>query len=149
MSATINQCLAALKTLLEGASLGDAVYDYRTFPDKLTAEISLSYQGGNPARNNNNTTGGNLRFYDVTAVVRVQCALDGDGRVTETALRTAEQALNTLENGIYDLLGKAGSGYTNSYWLSVTFPTESRRPPSPTDAPTSRMAYIPFRLNLR
>jgi hypothetical protein len=147
MTATINQCLAALKTLFDTADFANAVHDYRVFPDKLAAEISLSYQGGNPT--GGNTTAGDSGHYDVTAVCRVQCTLDGDGKVTDTALRNAEQTLNTIENAVYTLMGKGGNGNRGAYWLKTSFPSASTRPPSPTETPTSRMAFVPFRLHLK
>lgn len=148
MTATINQCLGELKTLFTTADFANAIYDYRTFPDKLAAEISLSYQGGNP-NGGSDTTAGNAGYYDITAVCRVQCALDSDGKVTETALRNAEQALNTIETAVYTLMAKGGNGNRGTYWLNTVFNSPSQRPPSPIEAPTSRMAIIPFRLILR
>ena len=148
MTATINQCLSELKTLFTTADFANAVYDYRTFADKLAAEISLSYQGGNP-NGGSDTTAGNAGYYDITAVCRVQCALGSDGKVTETALRNAEQALNTIETAVYTLMAKGGNGNRGTYWLNTVFNSPSQRPPSPIEAPTSRMAIIPFRLILR
>lgn len=147
MTATINTCLGALKTLFDAADFANAVYDYRTFPDKLAATISLSYQGGNAV--GYSTVDGDSGYYDVTAVCMVQCDLDSNGKVTETALRNAEQALNTIENAIYTLMGKGGAGNRGAYWLTTTFPSPSTRPPSPREAPTNRMALVPFRLMLK
>lgn len=145
MSATINQCLAELKEACETAVLANAIYDYRTFPDKLSAAVTLSYQGGSPE---GKTLAGDSLYYDVTAVCMVQCVLDDNGNVTETALRNAEQALNTIENGLYSLLGKGGAARQTDYWFSVSFPRPSSRPPSAPEAVTNRQALIPFRLHL-
>lgn len=147
MTATINQCLTELKTLMDAAALANIVYDYRTFPGKLTTAVTLSYQGGNP--NGGGTTGGNAGYYDMVAVCMVQTTLNDSGTVTETNQRSAEQTLNTLESAVYALLGKGGAANRGTYWINVAFPTPSLRPPSPVEAPATRWANIPFRLILK
>lgn len=153
----INTCLAQLQTNMNAAFVtgsggdgsADYVYDYRTFPDRLNVTISLSYQGrGREERTDIRGRPLQVDYYDVTAVVGSQMALDSDGKVTETAVRNADQALNTIENGIYTLLAPGGAANNNSYWHSVGFPTPSRRPPSFVEAPSTRYAEIPFRLYL-
>lgn len=154
MSATINQCLAQLKSDMQAAWVTgsggdgsvDVVYDYRTFPDKLGTAVSLSYQGGSPVPG---TTGADYAYYDVTAVLGVQIAIDADGDITETALRNADQKLNTVEHALYALLGKGGTANRNSYWMKVSFPSPSVRPPQFPSAPTTRYAEIPFRLHIK
>ncbi len=145
MTATINECLAELKTLLDAAlvdTYAKKVRDYRTFPDKLAAEVVLSYQGWNPA---GSTAGGQFGSYDITAVIAAQIADDGD---QETALRNAEQTLNALENELIDTLSKGGTGYKTDYWLKVHWTQSSTRPPSPPDKVKMRWANVPFRLIL-
>lgn len=156
--ASVNTCLAQLKTYMDAAFVSgsggdgsaDYVYDYRTFPDKLDVTISLSFQS-HGEQETTDVRGRRMleEYYDVTAVVGSQMALDSDGKVTETAVRNAEQALNTIENGIYTLLKPSGNGNTSDHWHSVSFPQPSRRPPSFVDAPTTRYAEIPFRLHLK
>lgn len=148
MTATINQCLSELKTLMTTAAFANVIYDYRTFPGKLTTAVTLSYQGGNP-NGGGPTTGGSSGYYDMVAVCMVQTALDDTGAVTETNQRAAEQSLNTLEVAIYALLGKGGAANRGTYWLNVAFLNPSIRPPSPVESPTTRWANIPFRLILK
>ncbi len=147
MTATINQCLGELKTLFETADFANAVYDYRTFPDKLTIAVTLSYEGGNP--HGTNTTDGDSGYYEFIAVCMVQTALDDAGKVSETALRTADHGLNTLENAVYDLMKKGGAGNRGAHWIKTSFPAASKRSPSPIQAPTTRWSFIPFRLTLK
>lgn len=148
MTATINQCLTELKTLMDAAALASVVYDYRTFPGKLATAVTLSYQGGNP-HDKGGATGGNSGYYDMVAVCMVQTTLNDSGAVTETNQRAAEQTLNTLESALYALLGKGGAANRGTYWINVAFLAPSIRPPSPVEAPTTRWANIPFRLILR
>lgn len=155
---TINQCLAQLKTYMDAAfvsgSGGDGsanyTYDYRTFPDKLAVTISLSFQGRG-LEETSDARGRRIvgEYYNITAVIGAQMAVDANGDITETAIRNADQALNTLENGIYTLLDAGGNGNSSTYWHSVSFPQESTRPPSFTSAPTTRYGEIPFRLHLK
>lgn len=149
MTATISQCLGELKTLITTAAIADVVYDYRTFPGKLTTAVTLSYQGGSPNGGGGNTAAGNGGFYDITAVCLVQAAINDSGVVTETAQRTAEQSLNTLENALYALLGKGGAANRGTYWINVAFVAPSMRPPSPVEAPATRWVNVPFRLILK
>lgn len=145
MTATINECLAELKSVLDAAlvdTYAQKVRDYRTFPDKLNVEVVLSYQGWNPA---GSTSGGQFGSYDITAVIAAQIADEGD---PETALRNAEQLLNALENELIDTLSKDGPGYKTDYWLKVYWPQSSTRPPSPPEKPKMRWANVPFRLIL-
>lgn len=145
MTATINECLAELKTVLDTAlvdTYAQKVRDYRTFPDKLNVEVVLSYQGWNPA---GSTSGGQFGSYDVTAVIAAQIADEGD---PETAQRNAEQLLNALENELIDTLSKGGTGYRTDYWLKVHWPQSSSRPPSPPEKVKMRWANVPFRLIL-
>lgn len=154
MMVSINACLAQLKNDMESAWLAgsggdgsiDAVYDYRTFPDKLQKVISLSFQGGLP---DGKTTGGDAANYEITAVLGVQVIPDMHGTIGEAELRSAEQAMNIIENNIYALLGKGGAANRNSDWMNIVFPAPSIRPPSPVEAPTTRYAEIPFRLILK
>lgn len=145
--ATVNQCLAQLKTLFDAAlvdTYAKKVYDYRTLPNKLSPAVSLSFQGEQPA---GSTTGGQYGAYDITAVIGAQ--VDESNADPEAALRAAEQALNTLEQQIVALLGKEGAAYRTDYWLKVDrrdFPTT--RPPSPIEIPNLRWGNIPFRLIL-
>lgn len=145
MTATINECLAHLKTVLDAAlvaTYAQKVRDYRTFPDKLAVEVVLSYQGWNPA---GSTSGGTFGSYDITAVIAAQIADEGD---PETALRNAEQTLNALENELIDTLSKGGTGYKTDYWLKVAWTQPSTRPPSPPEKVKMRWANVPFRLIL-
>jgi len=145
MTATINECLAELKTVLDTAlvdTYAQKVRDYRTFPDKLNVEVVLSYQGWNPA---GSTAGGQFGSYDIIAVIAAQVADGGD---PETALRNAEQLLNALENELIDTLSKGGAGYKTDYWLKVHWPESSTRPASPPEKPKMRWANVPFRLIL-
>ena len=145
MTATINECLAELKSVLETAlvdTYAQKVRDYRTFPDKLNVEVVLSYQGWNPA---GSTAGGQFGSYDITAVIAVQIADEGE---PETTLRNAEQTLNALENELIDTLSKDGPGYKTDYWLKVHWPQSSTRPPSPPEKVKMRWANVPFRLIL-
>lgn len=154
MTATINTCLAQLKSDMQSAWVTgsggdgsvDAIYDYRTFPDKLNKVVSLSYQGGMPAEK---TTGGESAHYEITAVVGSQMIPDSDGVIGETEQRTAEQALNTIENNLYTLLGKGGTANRNNYWMTIVFDAPSIHPPSFVETPTTRYAEIPFRLILK
>lgn len=145
--ATINECLAQLKTLFDAAlvsTYAKKVYDYRTLPNKLSPAISLSYQGEQLAES---VLGGQYGAYDITAVLF--SLVDDSNADPETALRDAEQALNTLENQVTGLLGKEGAAYQTDYWLKVDrrdFSTT--RPPSPIEIPSLRWANVPFRLIL-
>lgn len=144
--ATINECLTELKTVLDAAlvdTYAKRVRDYRTLPNKLALEVTLSYQGRQAAAS---TLGGTFGAYDFTAVLGSQ--VDESNGDPETALRDAEQALNTLENLLIDTLSKGGSGYKTDYWLKVVFDQPSTRPPSPIEIPNLRWANVPFRLIL-
>lgn len=144
--ATINECLAELKGLAETAlvsTYANIVRDYRTFPDKMAVEVVFSYQGELPS---GSTTGGQYGAYDVTAVLAVQ--VDVTNSDPETALRDAEQALNTLENQLTALLDKGGAAYRTDYWLRTVREQPTNRPPSPIEAPNLRWANVPFRLIL-
>ena len=145
MTATINECLAELKSVLDTAlvdTYAQKVRDYRTFPDKLPVEVVLSYQGWNPA---GSTAGGQFGSYDITAVIAVQIADEGE---PETTLRNAEQTLNALENELIDTLSKGGTGYKTDYWLKVAWTQPSTRPPSPPEKVKMRWANVNFRLIL-
>lgn len=155
--ASINTCLTQLQTYMNAAFVtgsggdgsADYVYDYRTFPDKLDVTISLSFQSrGTAEESDARGRRVSVEYYDITAVVGSQMAMDSSGKVTEAAVRNAEQALNTIESGIYTLLKPGGTGNTSSHWHGVSFPQPSRRPPSFVDAPTTRYSEIPFRLHL-
>lgn len=145
--ATINECLAQLKTLFDTAlvsTYAKKVYDYRTLPNKLSPAVSLSYQGEHDA---GSTTGGTYGAYDITAVIGA--LVDESNADPEDALRDAEQALNTLEQQITALLSKEGAAYSTDYWLKINrvdLPTT--RPPSPFEIPGLRWGNIPFRLIL-
>ena len=145
--ATINECLAELKTLFDAAlvdTYAKKVYDYRTLPNKLSPCVSLSYQGERQA---GGTTGGEYGAYEIVAVLMVQ--VDQSDSNPETAQRNAEQALNTLENQLTPLLEKGGSAYSGDYWLKVDRrDLPSVRPPSPIEIPGLRWANVPFRLIL-
>lgn len=144
--ATINTCLAHLKTLFDTAlvsTYAKKVYDYRTLPNKLSPVVSLSYQGEQLA---DSTLGGAYGAYDITAVIFAQ--VDESNADPEDALRDAEQALNTLENQIIGLLGKEGAAYRTDYWLKVVRDLPTTRPPSPFEIPNLRWGNIPFRLIL-
>lgn len=143
MIADINTCLARIQSVMEtelAPVYANAIYDYRTGPDKLKVSVSLSFQGGLPAYR---TTGGGVgQFYDITAVI----GATSDG--SENGLRAADQALNALENQIYGLLTDKNYLYSNEYWEKVSFPTPSTRPPNFSFSPTTRYGEIPFRLHL-
>lgn len=153
MTATINQCLAQLKSSMEAAWVTgsggdgsvDAIYDYRTFPDKLRRVISLSYQGGVPAHKTISTDGLDIV---IAAVLGVQIIPDADGNIGETELRTADQTINTMESQLFTLLGHGGAANRNSYWMGVQF-NQSVRPPSPVEAPTTRYGEVVFTLKLK
>lgn len=144
--ATINQCLAHLKTLMDAAlvdTYAKKVRDYRTLPNKLTVEVSLSFQGEQPV---GSTLGGTYGAYDITAVIGAQ--VDESNTDPEAALRDAEQALNDLEYQLIALLSKEGAAYRTDYWLKVVRDLPSTRPPSPFEIPNLRWGNVPFRLIL-
>lgn len=138
MTATINQCLTELQSLLETAlvsATADKVYGFRILPDKLAQTVSLTYLGGAPQ---GAATGGSGRFYDFAAVLVVQ------HNNTEASLAAAEQNANAIENLITDTLEPS----RNTYWNKVTFPRLSIRPPTPEEVGNARYGEIYFRLKL-
>lgn len=144
--ATINECLAELKSLADAAlvsTYAKKVYDYRTFPNKLSPAVVFSYQGERPTQS---TLGGQYGAYDITAVLIVNT--DPSNADPEDALRDAEQALNTLEDQLKLLLDKGGAAYRTDYWLRTVRDQPTTRPPSPIEAPSLRWANVPFRLIL-
>jgi len=152
--ADINTTLATLKTLFEAAlvsTYSKVVYDYRTFPDTEETAVSLSFEGQLP---DTRTTGGDVNYYDITAVISAQIAIaDGSLIATEAAQRDADQALNDLEQQIYLLLIKGGaarkSSVADASWMTVSFPEQSVRAPSFVDEPITRIGQIPFRLHMK
>lgn len=143
MTATITQCADALKALLEPLLVGsglpaNAVDEYRTFPNKLSRHVIITYSGGLP---NRLSTQGTVQPYrDFTIVLAAQ----HDN--TEATLETAEEALNTMETIIEAALI---ASINATYWHRVFFERPSDRPPSPREAPNLRWGFMYPRLLIK
>lgn len=140
MTKTINQCIDALKTLMDDTLVvpghANGGYDYRTNPDKFSRSYMLHFWSGMPSHR---LAAGAAAWYDVTIVLFAQ------HDKTPADQRTAERDLNTMENAIYDAIENDNS----SEWLNITIVYPSLRPRAANEMPETRIAEIPIRLNLR
>lgn len=157
MTASIATVLTQLKTDFEAAFVategGDGsantVYGYRTNPgNKTPVAISLSYQGRVPG-GSERTASGNSPLFKILAAVGVTMDTDESGYISEGELAAADAALNSIEDGIYTLIGKGGSSNRNAYWMNVELVEDSQRPPQFPDMPNVRIGLIPFRLRMK
>jgi signal recognition particle-docking protein FtsY len=141
MTASINACLAQLKTDLLAALVpvyADQVYAYRTFPDRAGRDVILTHWATNPE---GGTAAGRSYSYDILAVLKVQYEQKETSADREAELESAEQAINDLEFQVFTYLEGTGRK-SATLWHSNEIFRPSEKPEAPLESPDSDQPFV-------